>query len=75
MINNPERGELHIDTSQRRENNVFTFYDLRQGRVAYVHDGSEASTDSIGLELRFMLDSDPRLPTKNSAKITASRWS
>ena len=64
VVNDPERGELHIDTSQRRENNVFTLYDLKQGRVAYIHDGSEGSTDSIGLELRFMLDSDPRLPRK-----------
>ncbi len=64
VVNNPERGELSIETSQRRENNVFTLYDLQEGRVAYVHDGSEATMDSLGLELRFILDADPRLPRK-----------
>ncbi len=64
VVNSPEKGELSIETSQRRENNVFTLYDLKQGRVAYVHDGSEGSMDSIGVELRFMLDADPRLPRK-----------
>ena len=30
VVNKPERGELTIETTQRRENNVFTLHDLKQ---------------------------------------------
>ena len=32
--------------------------------MSYIHDGTEGTTDTLGLELRFLTTSDPNIPQK-----------
>ena len=52
IVNPPQHGEVQVDTAQGG-NTVFTMLDLTSGRVSYDNDGSEARSDSIGIELQF----------------------
>ncbi|XP_019373808.1 PREDICTED: chondroitin sulfate proteoglycan 4-like [Gavialis gangeticus] len=41
----PSHGDLRLNIEQGQEENTFTMLDLWQGRVLYVHDGSENTYD------------------------------
>uniref|UniRef100_A0A7M4G1W0 Chondroitin sulfate proteoglycan 4-like n=1 Tax=Crocodylus porosus TaxID=8502 RepID=A0A7M4G1W0_CROPO len=41
----PSHGKLRLNIEQGQEENTFTMLDLWQGRVLYVHDGSENTYD------------------------------
>ncbi|XP_074851674.1 chondroitin sulfate proteoglycan 4-like isoform X2 [Carettochelys insculpta] len=41
----PFHGSLRLDTEPEQEKDTFTMLDLSQGRVLYVHDGSEDTYD------------------------------
>ncbi|XP_062828478.1 chondroitin sulfate proteoglycan 4 [Anolis carolinensis] len=43
--NQPSHGHLRLDVEPEQEESTFTMLDLWQGRVLYVHDGSEESYD------------------------------
>lgn len=63
VVNLPEHGELKIDVPQHSRRPSFTLQDLNNGKVRYMHDGSEGATDSIGMELEF-LNVDNEMPAK-----------
>jgi len=51
----PVHGVLFVADSRPARTNVLSFstLDLQQGRVTYLHDGSETTTDRVDLELHF----------------------
>ena len=53
VVNPPRHGELRVDVARRGDDAVFTLLDLTGAKVSYASDGSEATSDSIGLELYF----------------------
>uniref|UniRef100_A0A8C5M3B5 Laminin G domain-containing protein n=1 Tax=Leptobrachium leishanense TaxID=445787 RepID=A0A8C5M3B5_9ANUR len=43
----PHHGQLKMEVAPDQEKNVFTMLDLWHGRIAYIHDGSEGTWDSL----------------------------
>nr|XP_045596227.1 chondroitin sulfate proteoglycan 4-like [Procambarus clarkii] len=63
VITRPSRGRLDVHIWRRPEDTIFTLLDLNNDRVAYVHDGSETTEDSIVLELELVTRSGYILPS------------
>ncbi|KAK7495999.1 hypothetical protein BaRGS_00012700 [Batillaria attramentaria] len=57
----PRFGRLEVDRG-RRQSESFTLLDLLTGKVNYVHDGTDSSTDDITIEMS--VSSDTELPQK-----------
>lgn len=54
VVNPPTHGEIFVNGEGKMSDRVeFTLSDLWAKRVTYIHDDSEVSEDSIGLELDF----------------------
>ena len=54
VVNPPTHGEIFVNGEVKMADRVeFTLSDLWANRVTYIHDDSEVSEDSIGLELEF----------------------
>ncbi|KAI0239538.1 Chondroitin sulfate proteoglycan 4 [Lamellibrachia satsuma] len=54
VVNPPQHGEVQVNVVERDDYDaVFTMLDLTGGKVSYVNDGSEATSDSFGIELQF----------------------
>ena len=70
VVTPPEFGHIKVSTLDNEDsmsNVTFSQDDLIKGRISYIHDGSEAYSDSIGLILEFHLNKGidlNRLPAK-----------
>ena len=51
VIQKPKYGSVEVDLGLRRNNEVFTYLDLLGEKVVYIHDGSEALYDEVGMEI------------------------
>ncbi|XP_040277174.1 chondroitin sulfate proteoglycan 4-like [Bufo bufo] len=45
VVEHPSHGQLKIDVSSQQDKGTFTMLDLWHGRITYVHDGSEGTSD------------------------------
>ncbi len=63
VLQQPEHGEIQVNIGNPEKQDVFTLLDMQGGKVSYLHDSSEVSVDSIGLELEFYGSGDS-LPKK-----------
>ncbi|KAG9488246.1 hypothetical protein GDO78_007836 [Eleutherodactylus coqui] len=45
VVKYPSHGQLKIDVSSQPDKGIFTMLDLWHGRISYVHDGSEGTSD------------------------------
>lgn len=51
VVDYPLHGQLKLDVSSRQEKGMFTMLDLWHGRITYVHDGSEGSSDQFSFSV------------------------
>ncbi|KAG8456601.1 hypothetical protein GDO86_002398 [Hymenochirus boettgeri] len=47
VVEHPQSGQLKIDVSLQQHKDTFTMLDLWHGRITYIHDGSEGTSDSF----------------------------
>ncbi|KAM9509514.1 chondroitin sulfate proteoglycan 4-like [Guaruba guarouba] len=47
----PSHGNLKLDVDPARDVNTFTLQDIRQGKILYVHDGSEDTYDYFNFSI------------------------
>ena len=50
----PAHGQIYVDVYRRPSSDVFTMLDVSGEKVSYIHDGSESTMDTIGLEVEFL---------------------
>lgn len=62
-ITAPSHGRLEVAKWRGPEHNLFSLQDLNKNLVTYVHDGIEATEDSIVLELELVTRSGYILPS------------
>merc|ERR1712142_1151605 len=53
VLTAPEYGNIQVNTGKVHDIPEFNYLDMMSGRVSYLHDGSEHTKDSIGMELYF----------------------
>ncbi|XP_075695896.1 chondroitin sulfate proteoglycan 4-like [Rhinoderma darwinii] len=51
VVEYPSRGQLKIDVSSQQDKGTFTLLDLWHGRISYIHDGSEGTSDHFSFSV------------------------
>ncbi|XP_077141265.1 chondroitin sulfate proteoglycan 4-like [Ranitomeya variabilis] len=51
VVEHPSQGQLKLDVSPQQDKGTFTMLDLWHGRISYVHDGSEGTSDHFSFSV------------------------